>query len=185
MISEGVLELAITRAMAMRYCQQTEPMALVIGEAFREFYDNDADVERASKAMANDPDMNDWPGLANFKGFLKRAIYPSGLVLRGGKWVPDPSNGPQYDFVYPDGSSHWVGEAFFMHPVSAKSCLRQSREEREKRRAEEDALRPQRLADEKMRRWIAAHVSIDGSTDDERRERREAEAARRRERDGE
>jgi hypothetical protein len=44
---------------------------------------------------------------------LKHAVYPGGMLLVDGRWVPHPRNGPQYDRVGADGAKHWHDGLFW------------------------------------------------------------------------
>jgi hypothetical protein len=47
---------------------------------------------------------------------LKHAVYPGGMLLVDGRWVPHPRNGPQYDRVGADGAKHWHDGTFWETP---------------------------------------------------------------------
>lgn len=109
------LRRALSRLALLRFFPQNNPEALAaVAELLSEMCADGAALARAVDSILRE--YSDWPGPSEFQRMVSYALYPCGMWRRGGKWIPSPENGPEYDIVEPNGARHWHDGVFYIHP---------------------------------------------------------------------
>jgi hypothetical protein len=117
-ISDSAIRRALKRIALLKFFPSGNAEALAtVAEMLGELYSSDGDVERAVSNLLHDAEMAEWPGPGVFFEQLKCVVYPRGMWRVGGRWVPHPANGREFDIIHPDGSRHWVNGAYYQSPM--------------------------------------------------------------------